>query len=507
MGMKSSSSVGDGGVVRAEVVVVGLGAGGSMAFHDLARAGRDVVALELGEAMGPGEMTRREEQMLPRLFMEGASRATEDLAIRVLQGKGVGGSTLHNTNLCKPLPKEIVEWWAHDFGLDDLLDPQLDADFRDVMDLLGVHEVPDDRVNRNNALIARGVEALGWRGGRLMHNRQGCRGSGFCELGCPNNGKQNAAKVLIPQAIRAGGRVLTGARAERVLVKRGRAAGVRAAIVDPHSGLEAGAFEVLADRVVVAASATNSAALLRASDVPDPLRLMGTNLHLHPGAYVAGVFDEEVRSWEGVPQAQECTEFLKLGPGEGPRAWIVSGAAHPGAVAGLMPGFGAQHGRDMLLYKNLAILIVMLHDESSGRVAPGRGEGVHISYSLSRGDRAQLAMGMNQAARILFAAGAREVVLPGAPPRRLVAMDELDARGLGPRDVAPHAPSLVAVHPMSTLWMGADPRRSVVNPRGEHHRVPGLFVADGSLFPTSIGGPPQIPIYTFGRRVARAVMG
>jgi len=32
-----------------------------------------------------------------------------------------------------------------------------------------------------------------------------------------------------------------------------------------------------------------------------------------------------------------------------------------------------------------------------------------------------------------------------------------------------------------------------------------LFVADGSLFPTSIGGPPQISIYTFGRRVAREV--
>ena len=312
-------------------------------------------------------------------------------------------------------------------------------------------------------MIARGVDALGWRGGRLMHNRKGCRGSGFCELGCPNNGKQNAAKVLIPRAILSGGRVLTEARAERVLVERGRAVGVEATIVDARTGAALGRFEVRADRVVVAASATNSAALLRSSDVPDPMRLMGTNLHMHPGAYVAGVFDEDVRCWEGVPQAQECTEFLKLGPGGGPRAWIVSGAAHPGAVAGLMPGFGASHGRDMLLYKRLAVLIVMLHDESSGRVAPGKGEGVHISYSLSRADWAQLAMGMNKAAQILMAAGAREVVLPGAPPRRVGSMDELEANPLGPADVAPHAPSLVAVHPMSTLWMGKDPRLSLIH--------------------------------------------
>jgi choline dehydrogenase-like flavoprotein len=30
-------------------------------------------------------------------------------------------------------------------------------------------------------------------------------------------------------------------------------------------------------------------------------------------------------------------------------------------------------------------------------------------------------------------------------------------------------------------------------------------VADGSVFPTSIGGPPQLTIYTVGRRVARTV--
>ena len=36
--------------------------------------------------------------------------------------------------------------------------------------------------------------------------------------------------------------------------------------------------------------------------------------------------------------------------------------------------------------------------------------------------------------------------------------------------------------------------------------VQGLFVADGSLFPTSIGGPPQISVYAFALRVAGHVV-
>jgi choline dehydrogenase-like flavoprotein len=54
--------------------------------------------------------------------------------------------------------------------------------------------------------------------------------------------------------------------------------------------------------------------------------------------------------------------------------------------------------------------------------------------------------------------------------------------------------------------MGKDPATSVVQSTGEHHHVKGLFVADGSLFPTSLGGPPQISIYSFAKHLAKHVI-
>jgi choline dehydrogenase-like flavoprotein len=42
--------------------------------------------------------------------------------------------------------------------------------------------------------------------------------------------------------------------------------------------------------------------------------------------------------------------------------------------------------------------------------------------------------------------------------------------------------------------------------RGEHHFVRGLFALDGSLFPTSLGVPPQISIYSFARHLSRHVV-
>jgi choline dehydrogenase-like flavoprotein len=83
---------------------------------------------------------------------------------------------------------------------------------------------------------------------------------------------------------------------------------------------------------------------------------------------------------------------------------------------------------------------------------------------------------------------------------------ERDLAQITPERFAPHDARLTAVHPMGTLRMGRDPAQSVVDERGRHHFVRSLYVVDGSLFPTSIGGPPQIGIYTFAMRVARGVV-
>jgi len=47
--------------------------------------------------------------------------------------------------------------------------------------------------------------------------------------------------------------------------------------------------------------------------------------------------------------------------------------------------------------------------------------------------------------------------------------------------------------------MGEDPRRSVVNSRGESHQVKNLIVCDSSVFPTSCGVNPMISIMTLAR--------
>src|SRR5690606_30524068 len=81
--------------LSADVVIVGTGAGGGMVASELARRGARVVALEEGPLLEPPDMTQLEDDMMAKLYQERGGRATSDLAIRVIGGRCIGGSTVH----------------------------------------------------------------------------------------------------------------------------------------------------------------------------------------------------------------------------------------------------------------------------------------------------------------------------------------------------------------------------------------------------------------------------
>lgn len=496
--------------IQADVCVIGSGAGGMAAATTAAEAGLSVVVLESGAFVPPSAMTQREEQMLPQLLVANGGQTTMDRRVRIHQGRAVGGSTVHNINLCARIPEPIRAEWAREHGLEKLSPARWEQLYTAAEALLGVSAVEEARWNRHNRLLASGAASLGWRAGGLRHNRTGCLGSGFCLLGCAYDAKNNANKVLLPRLIAAKGQVLSRCQAVKVLHRSGGVTGVEAVVLDPVHRRPLGRVTVAASRVCVSASATGTPAILLRSGIPDPSGKTGRTLRIHPAPVAAGEFDEPVRAWEGIPQTVECTEFLDFerahsGDGEAPvgtRTWIVPAFAHPVGTATMVPGLGAEHRRIMSAYERLAVFTPMVHDLTAGRVRPRGDLGVRIDYEPVEADLREVAFGVVACARLLFAAGARSVFVPAGGLRELKAGDDLDSLEA---EIAAKPPDLTAVHPMGSVPMGDDPARSPVDSEGKHHHVQGLWVADGSLFPTSIGVPPQVSVYAMGLHVGGAL--
>lgn len=475
---------------KADVCVVGAGAGGAAAAASLAGEGVDVILVEAGGYPTAADFTQRELEMLPVLYQDAGLRATADKAIGILQGRGVGGSTLHNTGLVYAAPDGLLDLWRESYAFPhdrvawgELVD--------DALDTLGARAIPPDRVNAANDALRRGASALGWRHEIARHNRVECSGCGYCMLGCAYNRKLNTSLTMVPSAIVDGARVLTDARA----VSIGGAAGARrvACELSDGSGRPTGSRAEIESKVVVlAAGAIDSPALLQRSGLDGDH--VGVGLRLHPTALVYAEFDEPIVAWRGVPQSVIVTEFAPFQDGRGNGFLLLaSPGTAPGLGAALAPVWGRAHRELMRRYAHLAVGAVLLHDETRGRVRVTRRGRPVARYWPDAEDTRELLRGIRAAAELYFAAGATRVWLPFAGMAPLTHAGALDGALLRAR-ARPHTLQLNSVHPQGTCAFGDAADTSATTPYGELWEERGIFVCDASLFPTSVGVPPQVTI-------------
>lgn len=509
-----------------DVCVIGSGAGGAVAAKELAQAGLSVAVLEAGENHDSATFSRHTPDMLLRLFWDGGMRTTHNGSVLISQGRGVGGSTVHNLCYAVRTPDPILERWETEFGIQDLLPSDLSPSLDRVEMTLGVNQIQEGQVNRLNQILRRGCQAMGWRGTIQRHNRGPCSNcSADCLLGCPASqpgiGKQSMAVSYIPQVLEAGARLYTDCLTERIVVENERVVGATARFLSSDMGRPRQAdtktdspnssgskskhkvyrLTVRSKAVVLAAGAINSPQLWLNSRLPDLGKQVGRNLHLHPAIFVGGIFDEEVDAYQGIPQSFYIDHFLDLvrNPDSG---YLLMPAFGPMAmVAASMPSFGREHRGLMRAYRGIAALLVLLHDRSSGRVMVNRRGAPVTRYSLNRVDRVSFIEGLIHGAQLLFAAGAKEITLPYT--RRIVIKRESDLEVIRQRGIVENDILIASSHPQGTLRMGSDQRGSVVNSYGEAHAIKGLFVADASLFPSSIGIPPMLTIAAMADRIAR----
>lgn len=492
-------------VETADVCVIGSGAGGAVAAAELAAAGRDVVVLEQGHHWTARDFTQREDEMLPRLFEEAGMRQTVDGNFTILQGRNVGGSTVHNLCYAFRTPAPILRVWRDEHGLGELTDDAMEASFARVEAGLKVKPIREDEVNALNQTVRRGTEKLGWSGFITKHNREGCVQSGFCILGCSYDAKQSMLVTYVPRADASDARIYANARADRIELEGGRARRVIGSVVD-HSGRELAKIRVDAKVVLLAAGAVASPDLLLRSGIANSSGQVGRNLHIHPSVMVGGFMPEPFAPYRGIPQSYYVDEFIDLERDPHTGYVLMPIAGFPVMSSTLLPGFGREHYRFMKGFDRMAGLLVLLHDQSAGSVEPGPSPGKpKITYSLTDGDRRQLAEGLVHCCECLLAAGAETVAVPFLrDPLEFRPGDDLSpilARGVREGEIP-----IASTHPQSTCRMGADPGSSVVNAFGESHDVPGLFVADMSVFPTSLGAPPQITTAALADRTAHHIL-
>jgi choline dehydrogenase-like flavoprotein len=223
---------------------------------------------------------------------------------------------------------------------------------------------------------------------------------------------------------------------------------------------------------------------------------VGRNLRMHPACWVGARYEEEVRGWDGVMQSFYIDQWE-------PERVLLEATFTPLAFGGAwLLGAGRSHQEAMLDFPHVGSIGVHLSDHSRGRVGLGAEGSLRASYRLTTDDAQRIAFGIARAAEVHFAAGATEVYpnIARVGVLRRGDLAEFEATRFKPSELR-----LEAFHPMGTARIAADPRQGACAPDGSVHGAKDLYVADASLFPTSVGVNPMMTIIAFAKQIANGV--
>ncbi len=490
-----------------DFVVVGSGAGGSVAAAVLAESGARVAIVEEGGRFSRRDFNMQEAWAYPNLYQEHGNRATDDLSIIILQGRSVGGGTTVNWTSSFRTPDSVRALWARRHGVDGLDAATLEPHFAAVEQRLSIGPGVEDDVNRNNRKLWDGAAKLGWQPELIRRSVKGCARLGYCGMGCPLDAKQSALITYVPDAMAAGADLYTDCRA-RLVETEGRTA--RAIVIDPlDRALDrpTGRRMVLHAKrgIVLAGGAINTPALLLRSHIGNGSGQVGRRTFLHPTVPLLAFYAEPIEAFYGPPQSVACHHFRDRGDRIG--YFFETAPIHPMLAALAFPGFGAahRHAAERLAYAQatIALLVDGQHDDAGGHVSVGDHGRIKVSYPLGDAHREAAVDAIANMARLQLAAGATEVMTLHDEP--IVIRSEADIAQIARAPFGPNRHTLFSAHQMGGCAMGGDPRTSVVNARGLHHEFDNLWITDGSIFPTSLGVNPQLSIYAHARLFATEI--
>lgn len=482
-----------------DVVVVGSGAGGSVVATLLAEAGRRVIVLEEGayyrasdyQRFGPAEAVRR---LFRDAGMVTAFGVGQTPIISITLGRAVGGSSVVTGGVCFRIPGEVHRRWVRDLGLDELGERQLEAAYQSVEERLHVREVPAHMRSESTNRFVEGARRLGIEMHPIRRNTgDDCEGNARCNFTCPAGAKRSVDVSYLPSAIQHGARVVSDALVEGVIVERGRAAGVTGRLLG-EDGKPGHRFRVRAKVVISACGTLHTPLLLHRAGVGRETPALGRDVTLHPAARVVARFDDAINGWDGALQSVYTDHYAAEG------IKLVGVYTAVNVLAAALPGVGPALRRRARALPQSAVFGAMIHDEGGGRVRPGPGREPILSYEMAPRDLARLRRSMTLLCEMALAAGAREVYTPVFGFAPIKSMD--DALAMERASIDARRIECMAFHPLGSARVSNDRRRGVVDQSGECFELPGLFVADGSILPTSIGVNSQVPIMAMATRIA-----
>lgn len=477
-----------------DVVVIGSGAGGAVAAHNIAAQGYTVLIVEAGPFYPSHKIHHHELDMIASLYKHGALQTSTNRDFVVFQGRCVGGSSTINNGIClrvneagrtHPDAQDVLAKWASIGAPIDAA--AFHASYDAVQAKLGIAPIEPRSGRHNGPHLIEGWKAYAGASGRPRDARaitdwfaknfgppntpNACAYCGYCNSGCPYGRRLGVAQTYLPAACRDyGARLLPDTKAERIVWQTaydGRREAEAVVLILP------GDVRVMVRArvgVVVAGGTIASSKLLDRSDIDGT----GYQVSLNVASPVVALLPDGVGgdAWD----EDQMSSYVDVGD-----YLLESHFQPPMSMASLMPGWFADHADRMKNFGRVHSAGILFPADRRGRVVNDK-----LQFQLdATDDLPVLRDAMATLTKVHFAAGAIECY-PALAKGQVVTPDmDIDAffaDAIREQDDV----TLSSSHPHGGNAINEDSSHGIVDLDCRVHGTTNVLVTDASVFPSCI---------------------
>ena len=498
-----------------DYLIVGSGAGGATAAYRLACSANDpekILIVERGHRYQPlQDFNDNEIDMMKKIYKEGGLQQTKKFTFSILQGECVGGTTVSNNAACLKMPAKIKSLWENEYQIDL---SSLDSEYTTIEKELHIAPLGEQGINK--LVKEKFIQAVASYNSQvpdeekliteypILVNHLNNMGDGNWNLGNKRMRKRSMLETYIPWSEARGVKVNSNLTAVRFIESGNKRTAQHVILRADNGSLNR---VKIRKAVIVSGGVIASSHFLMRSDVKN--ENIGKNLSCNFALPLSFEFDEDLKAYDG--------EQITLAAADPMSRAIFETYFNPPASFALsgIPFVFDRRDSIMNKYKNFLNFGTLIGSEPNGVLFKKADllNGQAFTWVLGKTDIKNIKYAVSTLVKLGKLAGSKRVVIPTKPGIE-VRLDNNDAdlfiKTFNDFPLRITDLSINTAHPQGgNLTAGGSSKYSgirVINEDFKLDKYSNVFVADASLFPTSLTVNPQWTIMAMSSMAAKSVL-